>query len=180
MNRFHKCPKAKILIAALALTWCMVPSLPADEAAVATAAWTATEVTFSGASDHELLLKVTGPSFAYMIRGRGSVIFRAEDEGRQPLPDGIYRYELIEIASGHDGETPANEPDRMLREQRERLMRREGRWPAPPRRLHDLFRIENTAIVPPADRPHAEAESAGQVDPERGHDHPHPHSEEGG
>jgi len=177
MNRLEPFPKAKRLIAVLALAWYVEPVLPADGTAVATAAWTATEVTFSGASDHEFLLKVTGPSFTSTIRGRGSVNFQAEDKGGQPLPDGIYRYELIGMVPGSGAEPPATETDPTLRAQTEGPMRGEGRWATPASRLHDLFRIENTAIVPPADRPRAEVKTANGDVPEHGHDHTHSHSQ---
>ena len=146
------------------------PATPPSSAKPATAAFGQTGITFSIQVDSEFLLTVTGPGFGYRTQGRGTILFRAQDEDGYALPDGIYTYELREIGTSPEIEAWENEPDRERRDAMRRRLVREGRWPARPRIQSDVFRIEAGMVVKPEARERHEAE--GPVPAETDHNHP--------
>ena len=61
--------------------------------------WSASEVTFVPLeAEVSVCLRVTGPDYVYEEWSEGdSVVFQALEDDGGFLPDGVYRYELVEI-----------------------------------------------------------------------------------
>ena len=116
--------------------------------------WSENEVTFAPLeAGVALRLRVTGPDYVYedWSDGQGLMFQALEDDG-YGLPDGTYRYELLEIMQLDPALEDALARSRDPEEEQalKRQWRRDGLWPPPhPRVQQAVFHIEYGQIVAP-------------------------------
>ena len=99
-----------------------------------------------------LRLRVTGPDYVYeQTYDNSNPAFVAQEDDGQPLPDGIYRYELREILEiGEEIEETLSSLSYTEQQAQKRQWRREGRWPLPrPQTQSAVFRIEDGHLRAP-------------------------------
>ena len=139
--------------------------LPAGEAAgledllhqdqlppLALVTWSDSEVTFAPLeAGVQVRLRVTGPDYVYEERSEGEgLMFQALEDDGGFLPDGVYRYELLEIVQLDPTQEDALAASRDPEEEQalKRQWRRDGLWPPPhPRVQQAVFYIEAGQII---------------------------------
>lgn len=142
-------------------------SLPRSEAAgitellpqeqlppLAVVTWSESEVTFAPLeAGLSVRLRVTGPDYVYEEWSEGEgVMFQALEDDGGFLPDGVYRYELLEIMQLDPAleDALAASPDPEEEQALKRQWRRDGLWPPPhPRVQQAVFHIEQGQILAP-------------------------------
>ena len=121
---------------------------------LAVVTWSESEVTFVPLeAEVSVRLRVTGPDYVYEERSEGeSVVFQALEDDGGFLPDGVYRYELVEIVQLDATQEDALAQSRDAEEAQalKRQWRRAGLWPPPhPRVQQAVFYIEGGQLIMP-------------------------------
>ena len=116
--------------------------------------WSDSEVTFTPLeAEVSVRLRVTGPDYVYEERSEGeSVVFQALEDDGGFLPDGVYRYELVELVQLDPAQEDAlaASQDTEAVQALKRQWRRAGLWPPPqPRVQQAVFRIEGGQLIVP-------------------------------
>ena len=95
--------------------------------------WSDSEVTFAPLeAEVNVRLRVTGPDYVYEERSEGDgLVFQALEDDGGFLPDGVYRYELVELVQLDAAQEDALAQSRDAEEVQalKRQWRREGLWP---------------------------------------------------
>ena len=121
---------------------------------LAVVTWSESEVTFAPLEAGMLVrLRVTGPDYVYEEWSEGEgLLFQALEDDGSFLPDGVYRYELLELVQLDPAQEDAlaQSRDAEAAQALKRQWRRDGLWPPPqPRVQQAVFHIEGGQLIVP-------------------------------